>query len=88
MDMNEKTGDFTIKVPYKETKPGVWEPRLDGVTKCETCGKDLPDSNCVTVEAPEDFYEKHIDDNTPLIKAWHRECFEKKYGIKLPEFKD
>lgn len=85
--MDDEAGKFTVTVPYEETSSNSWRPTLEAATKCHKCGKDLPDADCVSLEAPEDFAEKHLEDHVPILIAWHRECFEKEYGITLPEFK-
>jgi len=55
------------------------------VTKCKVCGKELPDAGCVTIEADEEYMNKHIeDDNAEFVLCYHRKCFEEHFKVSLP----
>ena len=66
--------------------PGSEEPRRP--TLCERCRQELGDSDVISLEAPEAYILKHIDDDAPLLKCWHKRCFEQVFKIALPEFID
>ena len=57
------------------------------MNKCSECGTFFPDDDIVILRAPDGFADEHITDHIPIVMVWHRGCFEKNYGIKLPEFK-
>lgn len=80
---------FDVAEPDRgEIKPEAKdEPKQP--SHCEICGSSVDDlGDILQLEAPREFLALHMaeDDKTPVLKFWHRKCFEAHYKLKLPEF--
>ena len=78
---------FDVAPPDREEVKPEAKDEPKPPAHCEKCGSSVEDlGDIVQLEAPPAYLEKHIEDNAPCLKFWHRKCFEAQYKIKLPEF--